>query len=61
LPDKLNKSYGCLWWLNGKSSYMQQQSRKVFEGLLFPDAPAYRHRLATGYGNLSTVLPPVQK
>ncbi|MDR0714416.1 MAG: beta-lactamase family protein [Bacteroidales bacterium] len=35
-----NKSYGYLWWLNGKSSYMQPQSQKVFEGFLFPDAPA---------------------
>jgi CubicO group peptidase (beta-lactamase class C family) len=35
----LNKSYGYLWWLNGKSSYMQPQSRKVFEGSLIPNAP----------------------
>lgn len=36
----LNKSYGYLWWLNGKASYMQPQSQTVFEGALFPDAPA---------------------
>jgi CubicO group peptidase (beta-lactamase class C family) len=36
----LNKSYGYLWWLNGKSSYMQPQTQKVFDGPLFPDAPA---------------------
>jgi CubicO group peptidase (beta-lactamase class C family) len=36
----LNKSYGYLWWLNGKASYMQPQSQTVFKGALFPDAPA---------------------
>jgi CubicO group peptidase (beta-lactamase class C family) len=34
-----NKSYGYLWWLNGKASYMQPQAQKVFDGALFPDAP----------------------
>jgi CubicO group peptidase (beta-lactamase class C family) len=38
--QSLNKSYGYLWWLNGKSSYMQPQTQKVFDGFLFPDAPA---------------------
>jgi CubicO group peptidase (beta-lactamase class C family) len=36
----LNQSYGYLWWLNGRPSYMQPQTRKVFRGPLFPDAPA---------------------
>ena len=36
----LNKSYGYLWWLNGKQSYMLPQTQIVFPGFLFPDAPA---------------------
>jgi CubicO group peptidase (beta-lactamase class C family) len=35
----LNKSYGYLWWLNGKESFMLPQVRIVFPGKLFPDAP----------------------
>ena len=35
----LNRSYGYPWWLNGKSSYMQPQSREVFDGALVPNAP----------------------
>lgn len=35
----LNKSYGYLTWLNGKSSYMLPQSQIVFPGKLCPDAP----------------------
>lgn len=35
----LNKSYGYLWWLNGKASFMIPQSQFVFPGYLCPDAP----------------------
>ena len=35
----LNESYGYLWWLNGKSSFMLPQTQVVFEGSLFPNAP----------------------
>ena len=35
-----NKSYGYLWWLNGKSSYMSPGSQYVFTGSLIPNAPA---------------------
>jgi CubicO group peptidase (beta-lactamase class C family) len=35
----LNKSYGYLWWLNGKSSFMVPSLQIVFPGPLFPDAP----------------------
>lgn len=37
--QNLNKSYGYLWWLNGKDSYMLPQSQFVFPGKLCPDAP----------------------
>jgi CubicO group peptidase (beta-lactamase class C family) len=36
----INPSYGYLWWLNGKSSYMVPQSQFVFPGPLNPSAPA---------------------
>lgn len=37
--QSLNLSYGYLWWLNGKSSFMLPQSQIVFNGSLMPDAP----------------------
>jgi CubicO group peptidase (beta-lactamase class C family) len=36
----INPSYGYLWWLNGKTSYMIPGSQSVFQGFLVPDAPA---------------------
>jgi len=35
-----NLSYGYLWWLNGKQSYMVPQSQLVLPGYLIPNAPA---------------------
>lgn len=35
----LNKSYGYLWWLNGKESAMIPQSQEVFTTELIPNAP----------------------
>jgi CubicO group peptidase (beta-lactamase class C family) len=36
----LNKSYGYLWWLNGKESFRLPETELVFPGYLMPDAPA---------------------
>ncbi|MBX7242833.1 MAG: serine hydrolase [Bacteroidia bacterium] len=36
----LNKSYGYLWWLNGKQSFMVPGSQLVIPGSLFSNAPA---------------------
>lgn len=36
----INNSYGYLWWLNGKTSYMGVSSQEVFDGSLIPNAPA---------------------
>lgn len=36
----LNKSYGYLWWLNGKPSFMLPSSQIVFSRTLIPNAPA---------------------
>lgn len=35
-----NQSYGYLWWLNGKSSFMVPTLYNVFSGSLAPSAPA---------------------
>jgi CubicO group peptidase (beta-lactamase class C family) len=35
----LNESYGYLWWLNGKESFMLPQSQLVFKGSIIPNAP----------------------
>lgn len=34
-----NLSYGYLWWLNGKESFMLPYSRLVFPGMMFAQAP----------------------
>ena len=36
----VNPSYGYLWWLNGKASYMLPGLQFSFPGSLLPDAPA---------------------
>ncbi len=35
----LNLSYGYLWWLNGKESFMAPETQIVFPGSLVPHAP----------------------
>ncbi len=37
--QQINLSYGYLWWLNGKASYMLPQTQFVFPGPLAPSAP----------------------
>jgi CubicO group peptidase (beta-lactamase class C family) len=37
--QQINKSYGYLWWLNGKSSHMLPGSQIVFNGTMNPNAP----------------------
>ncbi|PWS28743.1 serine hydrolase [Pedobacter yonginense] len=38
--QSINPSYGYLWWLNGKNSYMIPGSQTVFQGALVPSAPS---------------------
>jgi CubicO group peptidase (beta-lactamase class C family) len=38
--QSINNSYGYLWWLNGKTSYMVPTSQIVIPGSYAPDAPA---------------------
>ena len=37
--QNINKSYGYLWWLNGKGSYRLPGSQVEFQGKLIPNAP----------------------
>lgn len=37
--QNLNESYGYLWWLNGKSSFMVPSTQIVFNGSFCPNAP----------------------
>jgi CubicO group peptidase (beta-lactamase class C family) len=38
--QNINKAYGYLWWLNGKTSYHLPQSQFEFQGALVPNAPS---------------------
>lgn len=38
--QSINPSYGYLWWLNGKSSFMIPGGQTVFQGSLIPNAPS---------------------
>ncbi len=37
--QNLNKAYGYLWWLNGKSNYKVPESETLYSGKLIPSAP----------------------
>jgi CubicO group peptidase (beta-lactamase class C family) len=38
--QNINNSYGYLWWLNGKTSFMMPDSQVVFPGSPTPDGPS---------------------
>ncbi|MCI2227803.1 serine hydrolase [Polaribacter sp. MSW13] len=38
--QNINKAYGYLWWLNGKSTYHLPQTQYEFNGELIPNAPS---------------------
>lgn len=55
--QSLNKSYGYLTWLNGKSSFMLPQSQFVFPGELCPNAPADMYAAEGKNGQIINVVP----
>jgi len=55
--QNLNKSYGYLWWLNGKESYMLPGFTKVFNGILMPDAPDDLYAALGKNGQILNVVP----
>lgn len=55
--QNLNLSYGYLWWLNGKSSFMLPQSQFVFNGPLLPNAPMDLFTALGKNGQIINVIP----
>lgn len=55
--QNLNSSYGYLWWLNGKSSFMVPTLQNVFPGPLFTDAPADMYAALGKDGQIINVVP----
>lgn len=55
--QNLNRSYGYLWWLNGKSSFMVPTLQTVFPTQLCPDAPADMYAALGKDGQILNVVP----
>ena len=55
--QQINPSYGYLWWLNGKSSYMIPQTQISFPGPLNPSAPASMFAALGKNGQFINVVP----
>lgn len=53
----MNKSYGYLWWLNGKASYMVPTLQIVFPGSLNPHAPQDMFAALGKNGQIINVVP----
>jgi CubicO group peptidase (beta-lactamase class C family) len=58
--QNMNNSYGYLWWLNGKASYMAPFVQTVFPGTMFPNAPADMYS-ALGKDDQKIYVVPSQK
>ncbi len=55
--QNLNQSYGYLWWLNGKQSFMVPQSQLVFPGSWSPNAPSDMYAALGKNGQFINVVP----
>jgi CubicO group peptidase (beta-lactamase class C family) len=55
--QNLNKSYGYLWWLNGKESYMVPESQIVIPGVMTPNAPADMISGMGKFGQFVSIVP----
>lgn len=55
--QELNKSYGYLWWLNGKESFMLPTSQFVFNGSAMSDAPNDMYSALGKNGQILNVIP----
>jgi len=55
--QNMNLSYGYLWWLNGKSSFMVPSSQFVFNTSLLPNAPADLFTALGKNGQIINVIP----
>ena len=55
--QNLNLSYGYLWWLNGKTSFMAPTFQTVFPGPLLADAPVDLYAALGKDGQIINVVP----
>lgn len=55
--QNINLSYGYLWWLAGKNSFMVPQSQFVFPGSAVPNAPADMFAALGKNGQIINVVP----
>ncbi len=55
--QELNKSYGYLWWLNGKESSMIPGSSKVFNTMLMPNSPVDMYAALGKDGQILSISP----
>ncbi len=55
--QNLNQSYGYLWWLNGKNSFMIPQSQLVFSGSICPYAPVDMYAAIGKNGQILDIIP----
>lgn len=52
-----NKSYGYLWWLNGKESFMMPGLQYTFEGSICPNAPGDMYAALGKNGQFLNISP----
>lgn len=55
--QNLNLSYGYLWWLNGKKSFMVPTLQTVFPGSFIPNAPADMFAAIGKNGQIASISP----
>lgn len=55
--QNINLSYGYLWWLNGKASYMVPGLQDVFQGSLQPDSPNDMYSAIGKNGQILNIIP----
>lgn len=55
--QNLNLSYGYLWWLNGKSSFMSPGSQLVIPQMITPNAPADMYAAMGKNGQYLNIVP----
>lgn len=55
--QNLNLSYGYLWWLNGKASFMLPTLQNVFNGSLAKDAPNDMYSALGKNGQIINIVP----
>lgn len=55
--QSINQSYGYLWWLNGKSSFMVPTLQTVFPGYFSPNAPQDMYAAMGMNGQFIDIVP----